>query len=124
MLISNHIYYYLILLHFIADFICQSNMSITARGKDFWWLLVHIVAYTLTLFSGMMLGVLFMGFSAGMTFKFVSLLAVIHFFADYILGKISSHLWETKRHRWAFVIMGAEQFIHIILLICIFQLIN
>lgn len=121
MLNTNHLFY-LLLLHFVADFICQSNMSITHRGKDFGWLLVHIVGYVLTFFAGMMLGVLFLGFSAIMVFKLTLTILTVHSFVDFCLGKITSHFWEMKQHRWAFVIMGAEQIFHIILLICIFQL--
>ena len=99
-------------------------MSITHRGKDFGWLLVHTVMYFLAFFSGMMIGVLFFGYEVGMVWKFSAIIIVIHFFTDFCLGKISSHFWEIKKHRWAFVVMGAEQFIHIAMLICVFQLLN
>lgn len=92
----------LLVLHFIADFICQTDWMAINKSKRVDALLLHVSIYTL----------FFLGF--GWRFAVVTFLS--HLITDGITSKINSYLYERNRH-WFFVAVGADQLIHYFTLI-------
>ena len=88
----------LVWLHFIADFVLQSDRVAVAKSSDNIVLAAHVFIYSLPfIWCG---------------WQFVAVNAVAHFITDYVTSRITSRLWLKKRH-WFFVVIGADQAIHL-----------
>ena len=98
---------YLLFVHWIADFVCQTRYMAENKGKDIFVLTYHICAYTAVL--------------AVFTIMLVSPTYVLwngaaHFVVDYFTSKATSYLWEQKKVHAFFVVIGFDQFLHVALL--------
>jgi hypothetical protein len=92
----------LMILHFIADFILQSDWMAQNKSKYLYPLFVHCITYaSCFLFFGPIFGLI--------TF-------ICHFITDFFTSKLNSYLYTKNRH-WFFVGIGADQLIHNITLI-------
>lgn len=89
-------------LHFIGDFLLQSDRMSKNKSKSLRWLSAHICVYTLALTP------------LGLTFAMVNGFA--HLCIDYGTSKATSRLWEAKKTHWFFVVIGADQLVHYALL--------
>lgn len=97
---------YLLLCHFIADFICQSDYMSFNKWESLLALSWHIFVYVTVL--AIMLSVL--------QFKDIGMYLLtngcLHFITDYFSSKVTHFLWEKKETHWFFVVIGLDQFIH------------
>ncbi len=96
--------------HFVADFVLQSHWM--ASGKSKTWgmnlnMLSHICVYTVFL---MPLGWLW-ALSNG----------VAHYATDIVSSRATSELWQRKQIHWVFVVIGADQLVHVLCLTWSFQ---
>lgn len=93
----------LLVLHFIADFILQSDYMAINKSKDFIALIGHTAVYSLVFipFYGT-------GFAA-VTF-------VLHTIQDYFTSRINAKLWQANQRHWFFVGIGADQLLHYVTL--------
>lgn len=85
-------------LHFVADFILQSDQMAQNKSKSNYWLSVHIAAYTLPF---LLLGL-----------KFALVNGAIHWLVDWCTSRINSRLWAEKKVHAFFVGVGCDQAIH------------
>lgn len=119
-MLSHEIVIYLLLSHFIADFIFIND----AKNNDFGWLTVHSVFYTSIFFLCLFAGNLFFDF------RFITLLAyallngTLHFVCDFIFGKLSTQYKDKKENHNFFICYATSQFFHLAIIIYTFQLIN
>lgn len=97
----------LIWLHFLADFILQSDAMVKNKSKSNKWLLYHIIVYSIpfTIF--------------GWLFAIVN--GIAHGITDYVTSRITSKLWAKGKVHWFFVVIGLDQAIHLTTLILTFQ---
>ena len=93
----------LILTHFIADFVLQTDEMAKGKSKSNKWLLIHVGAYAAPF--------LFFGF------KFALLNGCIHFLVDWYTSRLSSYMWEKGRVHDFFTVIGADQAIHMFTLV-------
>lgn len=93
---------YLLFIHWIADFVFQSDWMAKEKAKHMDALMIHCLVYGLT-FSVMTLNPLY-GFR----------LFVVHVFVDFITSRINSHLYQAGKVHWFFVSLGFDQFIHFV----------
>ena len=96
---------WLLFVHWVADFIMQSDWMAQNKSKRWDALLIHCFTYGLTVAS-MTLNPMF-GLINGL----------IHIPVDYITSRINSKLWADKKVHWFFVSVGFDQFIHFVTLI-------
>ncbi len=109
--ISIYIVFWLLLAHFIGDFICQSDWMAQGKSKKFLPLFIHCVVYSWVIYV----------FSGNILFTLVNFL--LHFVIDFFTSRVNSWLWNKKEIHWFFVGVGTDQFCHYLCLITTYQLI-
>ncbi len=93
----------LIWIHFIADFILQSDKMATNKSKSNKYLAVHCLIYSLPLLW------------FGWLFALVN--GTAHFITDWITSRATTNLHQKgERHRF-FVVVGLDQAIHMTTLV-------
>jgi hypothetical protein len=110
----------LLVIHFVADFLLQSNWMALNKSKDWGALSLHCLIYSLCF--------------VWLGFIFVAITFLTHFITDAFTSRLTSRLWfidlavrstinknlkwpffakinDRKRH-WFFVVIGLDQLIH------------
>jgi hypothetical protein len=98
--------YYLMFVHWIADFICQSNYMATNKSKSNAALTYHILVYTLVLLI-----------MTKFSFTFALINGLSHFCIDYVTSRLSSSQWQKGKVHNFFVVIGFDQMLHVMILI-------
>ena len=107
---------FVLLVHLVADFLCQTRWMAENKSKSIFALTTHVGAYTiatlllvlpLVLFNVPMLSVC----------AFVAINAVLHWATDYVTSKTSSYFWEKEDRYKFFATIGFDQYIHQVCLI-------
>ena len=92
-------YILIIWIHFIADFILQSDKIAINKSKNIKYLFYHCFVYSIPM--------LLFGW------KFAIINGVAHFLVDFITSKITFYLWNINQRHWFFTTIGLDQAIHI-----------
>ena len=88
----------ILFIHFISDFIFQSDWMAQNKSKRNLPLLIHVVVYSIPFtFFGV---------------EFALANCVLHFCVDYVTSRISSKLYKQGKIHWFFVVIGFDQWIH------------
>lgn len=93
----------LILVHWIADFIFQTDKMAINKSSNNLWLFKHVALYALFLLP---FGPLFATVNFG-----------AHFLTDYVSSRVSSFFWKKNDRHNFFVAIGADQALHMLVLI-------
>lgn len=93
----------LVWVHWFADFILQSDRIAINKSSSNNILLWHVTLY----------GACFVGF--GFVFALVN--GLLHFATDWCTSRITKKLWIAEQRHWFFVVIGADQAIHMTCLI-------
>ena len=108
-----------LLVHWYADFVCQTDKQAKNKSTSINWLLKHTSIYGLiiTIFTY----ILYLNNSFGAQYWYLPLLFgviqfVTHTLVDYITSKINSYLWKNGQVHEFFVMIGFDQFIHYVIL--------
>lgn len=97
-------------IHFVADFIFQSNYVAQNKSKSNIVLLKHVVIYSLPF-------ILF----GSVVFVIINL--CLHFVVDYFTSRATSKLWAKGDVHNFFVVIGFDQFLHLCCLVLTYFLI-
>lgn len=103
---------YLLFVHWIADFVMQSDEMAKEKSSNNIMLAYHCIFY----------GVFFAGFTLNITYGVV--LGLIHFPVDYITSRINKHLYAKGDIHNFFVSIGFDQFLHFTTIILIAKYFN
>lgn len=106
----NMSFYFVMLiltLHWVADFICQTDWQAKNKSKNNVALLKHVGSYTAVIFVGS----LFV-FSPMIAVMWTALNGILHFVTDYVTSRITSYLWSKGDVHNFFVVVGLDQLIH------------
>lgn len=93
----------LIWMHFFSDFLMQTNQMATNKSTSNKWLAAHVLVYTAPF---LMFG-----------WQFALVNGLSHFVVDWITSRINSALWKKGEIHWFFVGVGADQAIHLTILV-------
>jgi uncharacterized protein DUF3307 len=93
-----NIFLALMSVHFVADFVLQSDWMALNKSKRMDALAVHVTIYSACF-------LLFGWRLAGVTF-------FAHFVQDFITSRINARLWAANQRHWFFVAIGADQLLH------------
>jgi len=95
--------YLLFWIHWIADFILQTDKMALNKSRSWKWLSAHIAVYTACLLP------------LGFAFAVVNGLA--HFVTDAITSRLTSYLYQKGDRHNFFVVIGLDQASHLTVLI-------
>lgn len=93
----------LVWLHFLGDFILQTDKMATGKSKSNKILLIHVAVYSLPLLI------------IGVEFAIVNL--ILHFVVDYFTSRATSRLWQRGERHWFFTVIGLDQTLHMTCLV-------
>jgi hypothetical protein len=89
----------LIWMHFVSDFVLQTDKMAINKSKSNKWLGIHVLVYSCPF--------LFFGW------KFALVTLLFHFMTDYITSRGTSYLWKKEQRHWFFTLIGFDQAIHL-----------
>ena len=100
----------LLFVHWVADFVLQSQWMSVNKSKRVDALLLHAATYTgvLLIGAGLIVGVR----QIGLLVLFVGVNGFLHLATDFVTSHITSRLWQQKREHDFFVVVGLDQLIH------------
>lgn len=93
----------LIWIHFVADFVLQSDKVALKKSSNVKIMGLHVAIYSFAF-------VIF-----GPFYCFVN--AAFHMLVDGVSSKLTSYLWKRDQRHWFFVVIGLDQAIHMTCLI-------
>jgi len=102
--------YLVLIVHWIADFILQTDQMAINKSTSFKWLSSHVGVYTLALLP------------FGPSFALIN--GLTHFMVDYVTSKFTSYLWKKNDRHNFFVVVGLDQLLHTSILIITIPLIG
>jgi membrane-bound metal-dependent hydrolase YbcI (DUF457 family) len=107
----------LVWIHFISDFLLQSDKMATNKSTSNYWLAIHCLTYSILFFLfGILVAPTLM---AGIMFGVVTLF--LHFITDWFTSRGTSYLWKKQERHWFFSLIGFDQAIHITTLVLTFH---
>lgn len=112
----------LLALHFIADFVLQTNAMATNKWKDPDALLTHVFVYTLCFF--LFTGVVSIITGEALIWLYPFLVGILHYFTDKYTSRWTHRLWEEKKVHNFFVVIGFDQLLHFIQILLLFKLLS
>ena len=93
----------LVWIHFVADFLLQTDKMALNKSTSNKWLGIHCLVYS----------TLFLVF--GWRFALVTLM--FHFMTDWVTSRATSYLWKRNQRHWFFCVIGFDQATHLTTLI-------
>lgn len=107
---------YILTLHWVADFVCQSRYMAANKSKCNWTLLWHVGIYTCVMTLGLA-GFAYITKEYWATFFFLAINGILHYITDYYSSRQTTNSWRANKIHRFFVVIGADQLIHQICLI-------
>lgn len=97
--------------HFVADFVCQSDWMAVNKSTSWSALSVHVGVYGLVLL-GITVPVLAQ-YTTGTHLLLWGVTNVLcHFVQDAVTSRVNAILWKEGERHWFFVGIGADQLLH------------
>lgn len=93
----------LVWVHAFADFVLQTDKMATSKSSSNKWLALHVGIYALWLVP------------FGWRFALVNFAA--HFCTDWVTSRATTKLWKAGERHWFFVVIGADQALHMTALV-------
>ena len=112
---------YLLFVHYVADFIIQTDWQAKNKSKNNTALTRHIVSYTTVLFAGSLFFLFFYPGSFNLLFLFVIINGILHWVTDYFTSRVNSYLWGKGETKKFFIFLGFDQWVHSTILLLTFN---
>jgi hypothetical protein len=114
---TDQLFLYILIVHFLADFGLQTHQQATMKGKSNLWLFYHVGVYSVI---WLICSFIFLGnFWSALWFALVTF--ICHFTTDWITSRIGKPFWEKKDLHNGFVVVGFDQVLHYIQLYYTFK---
>lgn len=108
---------YLFALHYLADFILQTNWMAHGKSKRFWPLFIHVLIYTTVFIGG---AALYTDIDSAIWFGVLN--GVIHYIVDYFTSRLNSRLYQKENKRMFWIAVGLDQTLHYITILLTSQI--
>ncbi len=123
---SEWLLIWILFTHFVADFIFQTRYVAENKSKDVGVLFEHIMIYggvsTLMIIAALFLSVGFSYIVYKTVAAFVAINMIAHFITDFFTSRATSYLYKQERIHAFFVVIGFDQFLHVVVLILTMRL--
>ncbi len=110
----------ILFLHWLADFVCQSDWMAKGKSSSEIVLSVHILVYSLVMVIGLNIFQAWLRFPATLNehvetavWSFCILNGLLHWITDWFTSRATKRLWAAQQVHWFFVVIGFDQFIHL-----------
>ena len=108
---------FLIWIHFMSDFILQSDSMAKNKSSKLLWLSFHCLIYSIPFFI--------FCFSFYTTFRsafiFTFIIGISHFLIDLVTSKVNEKLYKNNKRYWLFVDIGFDQALHLTIIFLAFK---
>ena len=117
----------IIVIHWVADFVLQSDEDAKGKSKYAKNLLNHTALYSflwltpLMIYNEVLLSDKLIGFH--LAFDFICITFIFHTITDYFTSRLNAKLWEEKKAHNFFVSIGFDQVLHYVQLFITFYII-
>ena len=101
---------YVLLIHYIADFVCQTNWMALNKSKSNLALGAHVATYTGVMLVGLHIGLIFHNMQYIWLFSLIN--ALLHFITDYVSSRISAKFWVAEQRSFFWWTIGFDQWVH------------
>lgn len=102
--------YLVLFMHFISDFVLQTDAMAKGKSTSNKWLGINIAAYSAPF---LLLG-----------WKYAAVNGLAHFAIDYCTSRASSKMWKAGRVHDFFIVIGFDQLLHTTILVATLQMAN
>src|SRR3990167_8829389 len=103
----------IIVLHWFADFVCQTDWQAQNKSKNTFALADHVINYTLVWLPFVVGYLLFTKITYNILDStiiwFLPITFAAHFITDYFTSRLNSKLWSAKKVHMFFVSVGFDQ---------------
>ncbi len=120
---SLTIIFSIILIHWFADFVLQTDKQAKGKSKEWYWLLSHTFIYSLFWLPFILIGAWKLNYSLTMLL-FVPITLICHTITDYFTSRLNNKLWNKGDVHNFFVSVGFDQVLHYIQLFGTYQLLT
>lgn len=103
---------FIILMHFIGDFVLQSRWMALNKSSNNRALFAHVATYSLFLFIGGWVLWYKDSIDINLIIAWALINGLLHFITDYITSRITARLWKLENKYWFFTMIGFDQLIH------------
>lgn len=112
----------IIAIHWMADFVFQTDEMAKGKSKKWKWLLLHTSTYSMV---WLIVGVIYIdSFSQAMlAMQFVLITFIAHTITDYFTSRLNSKLWAKGDVHNFFVSVGFDQVLHYVQLFITYKII-
>lgn len=101
------------LIHWVGDFVLQTDKQAKGKSKNWSDLLSH--TFTYSLLWTYVIGTLYiLGFWSSLFLWFIPITFICHTATDYFTSRLSSRYWEEGKVHNFFVVIGFDQVLHYI----------
>lgn len=97
----------LVWMHFVADFMLQSDKMAHSKSSSNKWLTIHVAIYTAPFFL--------------FGWEFALLNGAAHWVTDYFTSRATTALFKRKENHWFFVVIGFDQAVHLTCMVLLYQ---
>lgn len=98
---------YVLAVHYIADFLCQTSWMARRKATCTWALTVHVGVYTTVLLCGSLIV-----FEPWFAIVFAGINGVVHGWVDAITSKVTAWAHARGHERTFFNVIGFDQLLH------------
>ena len=119
-MITDQLFLFILLIHFLADFGLQTHDQATNKSKSNTWLAYHVGVYSIVW--------LFAAYVFYGNWYLAAIFAVItfccHYMTDWATSRIGKPFWEKQDLHNGFVVVGFDQVLHYIQLYYTFEFVT
>jgi hypothetical protein len=112
-----------LLVHWLADFVLQTEHMALRKSTSNYYLGMHVIVYTLTTMLCWKLMFYFFGIST-MALNFLwatGAIFVMHFLTDYVTSRITGRYYKQQKNHEFFVTIGFDQWLHYVQIFLVFN---
>jgi hypothetical protein len=112
---------WLLLGHWIGDYLLQTRRMANAKHRDLEMLLLHVLVYSAIMMT--FVRVACPGLATVPALAFVTMTAAAHAAVDALSSRLTHWSWGHAKEKLFFCVLGADQVLHVIAVLGVFQLV-